>query len=125
LAATIEAARLAFPERRLVLVFQPHRYTRTRDCFDDFAQVLSEVDGLVLTEVYPAGEEPIPAADGRALARAVRMRRRVEPLFVETVDAVPEALTAVVQEGDVVLSMGAGSIGALPRLLQPYAKGKP
>jgi UDP-N-acetylmuramate--alanine ligase len=122
LAATIEAARLAYPNRRLVLVFQPHRYTRTRDCFDDFAQVLSEVDGLVLTEVYPAGEEPIPAADGRALARAVRLRARVEPVFVDGIDAIPEALAAVVQDHDIVLSMGAGSIGTLPRLLAPYAE---
>ncbi|WP_217125200.1 UDP-N-acetylmuramate--L-alanine ligase [Hydrogenophilus thiooxidans] len=122
LAATIEAARLAYPNRRLVLVFQPHRYTRTRDCFDDFAQVLSEVDGLVLTEVYPAGEEPIPAADGRALARAVRLRGRVEPVFVDGIDAIPEALAAVVQDHDIVLSMGAGSIGTLPRLLAPYAE---
>lgn len=122
LAATIEAARLAYPNRRLILVFQPHRYTRTRDCFDDFAQVLSEVDGLVLTEVYPAGEEPIPAADGRALARAVRLRGRVEPVFVDAIDGIPEALAAVVQDHDLVLSMGAGSIGTLPRLLAPYAE---
>jgi len=124
IAATLEAARLAYPDRRIVLVFQPHRYTRTRDCFDDFAQVLSEVDALLLTEVYPAGEEPIPAADGRSLARAIRLRGRVEPIFVDRTDEVPSALALLAQDGDVVLNMGAGSIGAVPRLLRPYAEKK-
>jgi len=114
MAATIAAARGAFPERRLVLAFQPHRYTRTRDCFEDFVRVLSTVDALVLTDVYSAGEAPIVAADGRALARAIRVAGKVEPVFVETVDEVPEALAAVVRDGDVVITMGAGSIGGVP-----------
>jgi UDP-N-acetylmuramate--alanine ligase len=114
MAATIAAARGAFPDKRLVLAFQPHRYTRTRDCFEDFVNVLSSVDALVLTEVYAAGEAPIVAADGRALARAVRVAGKVEPVFVETVDDVPEALSTLVRDGDVVITMGAGSIGTVP-----------
>jgi UDP-N-acetylmuramate--alanine ligase len=114
MAATVAAARGAFPERRLVLAFQPHRYTRTRDCFEDFVKVLSTVDALVLTDVYAAGEAPIVAADGRALARAIRVAGKVEPVFVETVDEVPDALAAVVRDGDVVITMGAGSIGGVP-----------
>ena len=114
MAATIAAARGAFPDRRLVLAFQPHRFTRTRDCFEDFVKVLSTVDGLVLTEVYAAGEAPIVAADGRALARALRVAGKVEPVFVETVDEVPDALAAFVQDNDVVITMGAGSIGTVP-----------
>ena len=114
MAATIAAARGAFPDKRLVLAFQPHRYTRTRDCFEDFVNVLSSVDALVLTEVYAAGEAPIVAADGRALARAVRVAGKVEPVFVEMVDDVPEALSTLVRDGDVVITMGAGSIGTVP-----------
>ncbi|MEO1767478.1 UDP-N-acetylmuramate--L-alanine ligase [Thiobacter aerophilum] len=114
MAATLAAARGAFPGRRLVLAFQPHRYTRTRDLFEDFVQVLSTVDVLLITEVYPAGEAPIVAADGRALARAVRVLGRVEPIFVEDVKALPEAICNVVRPGDVVLTMGAGSIGQVP-----------
>jgi UDP-N-acetylmuramate--alanine ligase len=114
MAATIGAARGAFPARRLVLAFQPHRFTRTRDCFEDFVKVLSTVDALVLTEVYAAGEAPIVAADGRALARAIRVAGKVEPVFVDTVDQMPEALAAVVRAGDVVITMGAGSIGGVP-----------
>lgn len=113
MAATIAAARGAFPGRRLVLVFQPHRYTRTRDCFEDFARVLSSVDVLLLTEVYPAGEPPIVAADGRALARAVRVLGKVEPVFVEQVADLPETISGVVCDGDVVLTMGAGTIGTV------------
>ncbi len=113
MAATIAAARGAFPGRRLVLAFQPHRYTRTRDCFEDFARVLSGVDALLLTEVYPAGEAPIVAADGRALVRAVRVLGRVEPVFVEQVADLPAAISAAVRDGDVVLAMGAGSIGTV------------
>jgi UDP-N-acetylmuramate--alanine ligase len=94
-----------------MLVFQPHRYTRTRDCFEDFVRVLSEVDALVLTEVYAAGEHPLVAADGRALARAVRLAGKVEPLFVEKVADLAEAVSSHAQDGDVVLVMGAGSIG--------------
>lgn len=114
MAATIAAARGAFPGRRLVLAFQPHRYTRTRDCFDDFVNVLSTVDALVLTEVYAAGEAAIATANGDALSRALRAAGKVEPVFVETVDALPEALAKVAQDGDVVITMGAGSIGGVP-----------
>ncbi|MBT9567454.1 MAG: UDP-N-acetylmuramate--L-alanine ligase [Thiobacillus sp.] len=110
MAATLAAARGAFPGQRLVLAFQPHRFTRTRDCFEDFVRVLSEADVLVLTEVYPAGEAPIVAANGRALARAVRVVGKVEPIFVEQVDDMADAVRDLVQDGDVVLVMGAGSI---------------
>ncbi len=120
--ATLDAVRLAFPGRRVVVVFQPHRYSRTRDCFEDFVRVLSGVDALVLLEVYPAGEEPIPAADGRSLARALRLRGKIEPFFVEQLDEVPAVLPQVVRDGDVVVTMGAGSIGRLPaRLVQESA----
>ncbi len=118
MAATLAAARGAFPGRRLVLAFQPHRYTRTRDCFEDFVRVLSTADALLLTEVYAAGEAPIVAADGRALARAVRVGGRVEPLFVEAVAELPAALAGIVQPGDVVLTMGAGSIGGVAAQLR-------
>jgi len=114
MAATLEAARGAFPNRRVVLAFQPHRYTRTRDCFEDFVKVLSTVDVLLLTEVYPAGETPIVAADGRALARAVRVAGKVEPIFIEEVSELPEAVIAAARGGDVVVTMGAGSIGTVP-----------
>ncbi|MGH8758303.1 MAG: UDP-N-acetylmuramate--L-alanine ligase [Burkholderiales bacterium] len=114
MAATVAAARGAFPGRRLLLAFQPHRYTRTRDCFEDFVKVLSSVDALLLTEVYPAGEAPIVAADGRALARAVRVAGKVEPVFVEHVIELGAAILASVQPGDVVITMGAGSIGGVP-----------
>ena len=121
IAAVIEAARGGFPGRRLVLAFQPHRYTRTRDLFEDFARVLSTVDALVLTDVYPAGEAPIVAADGRALARAVRVAGKVEPVFVEDVGSVGAALRGIVRDGDVVLTMGAGSIGQVARELSAAA----
>jgi UDP-N-acetylmuramate--alanine ligase len=117
MAATIAAARGAYPRRRVVLAFQPHRYTRTRDCFEDFVRVLSSVDVLLLTEVYAAGETPIVAADGRALARAVRVAGKVEPVFVETVKELPAAILAAVKAGDVVVTMGAGSIGTVPGML--------
>ncbi len=113
MAATLAAVRGAFPGRRLMLAFQPHRYTRTRDCFEDFVKVLSTVDVLVLSEVYPAGEAPIVAADGRALIRAVRVQGKVEPLFVESVSEVPAAILGAARDGDVVLTMGAGSIGGV------------
>jgi len=120
MAATIAAARGAFPGRRLVLAFQPHRFTRTRDCFEDFVKVLSSVDALLLTEVYAAGEAPIVAADGRALARAIRVAGKVEPVFVETVVDLPPAINSVVQDGDVVITMGAGSVGGVAaRLVSP------
>ena len=117
MAATLAAARGAFPGRRLVLAFQPHRYTRTRDCFEDFVKVLSTTDVLLLAEVYPAGEAPIVAADGRSLARALRVSGKVEPIFVEAIDDMPAALHDVVRDGDVVITMGAGSIGQVPARL--------
>ncbi len=112
--ATLAAARGAFPGRRLLLAFQPHRYTRTRDCFDDFVKVLSGVDALVLGEVYAAGEQPIVAADGRALARALRVVGKVEPVFVENIADLPQAIRDAARDGDVVMTMGAGSIGTIP-----------
>ena len=122
IAAVLDAARGSFPDRRLVLAFQPHRYTRTRDLFEDFARVLSGVDALVLTDVYPAGEAPIVAADGRALARAIRVVGKVEPVFVESVDDVAEAVRALARDGDIVLTMGAGSIGQVaPQLAAGHA----
>ena len=118
LAATIAAARAGWPERRIVLAFQPHRYTRTRDLLDDFASVLSTVDVLVVLEVYAAGEDPIAGADGRAIARAVRGRGGVEPVFVETLDELAPVLKGLLADGDLLLTMGAGDIGA-------YAAGLP
>ncbi len=109
--AVIAAARAAFPERRLVLAFQPHRYTRTRDCFEDFVHVISSADAVVLTEVYAAGEAPIVAADTRSLIRAIRVAGKVEPLFVESTDGLPQAILGLAQNHDVVIVMGAGSIG--------------
>ena len=123
MAATLAAARGAFPGRRIVLAFQPHRYTRTRDCFEDFVKVLSTVDVLLLTEVYSAGEAPIVAADGRALMRAVRVSGRTEPIFVEQSADFPVAIEAVVKAGDVMLIMGAGSIGTLAATLASRAVG--
>ena len=111
MAATLAASRGAFPGRRLVLAFQPHRYTRTRDLFEDFVRVLSTADAVVLAEVYAAGEAPIVAADGRSLARAVRVAGKVEPVFVEDIAQMPEAIRRVAKDGDVVVTMGAGSIG--------------
>jgi len=113
IAATIEAVRQAWPERRLVVAFQPHRYTRTRDLIDDFAEVLSEADRLLVTEVYAAGEAPITGADGRAICRAIRSRGQIEPVFVPQIEDLDELLTGVVQPGDVVLTLGAGSIGSI------------
>ena len=112
--ATIAAARGAFPGRRLMLAFQPHRYTRTRDCFEDFVGVLNGVDVLALAEVYAAGEAPIVAADGRALARALRVAGKIEPVFVEDIADMPQAILDIARDGDVVITMGAGSIGAVP-----------
>jgi len=110
MAATLAAARGAWPERRIVLAFQPHRYTRTRDCFEDFVRVLSDADAVLLTEVYAAGEAPLVAADGRALTRALRIAGKVEPRFVEDVANLPQAIIETAQDGDVVIVMGAGSI---------------
>lgn len=109
--AVIAAARGAFPNRRLVMAFQPHRYTRTRDCFEDFVRVLSTTDVALLTEVYSAGEAPIVAADTRSLIRAIRVVGKNEPIFVETTDDLPEAILNIAQANDVVIVMGAGSIG--------------
>lgn len=117
-AATIAAARGAFPGRRLVLAFQPHRYTRTRDLFEDFVKVLSTVDVLVLADVYPAGEQPIPAADGRSLAHALRVVGQAELVFVEEVADMPATLLKLARDGDVVVTMGAGSISNVPAQLQ-------
>ena len=118
IAATLAAAKSGWPERRVVLVFQPHRYTRTRDLMDDFATVLSEADVLILLDVYAAGEDPIAGADGRAMARAIRTRGAVEPVFVESLDDLQPVLEDLLVEGDLVLTMGAGDIGA-------YASGLP
>jgi UDP-N-acetylmuramate--alanine ligase len=121
IAATVEAARQGWPDRRVVLVFQPHRYTRTRDLLDEFAQVLADADALLVAEVYAAGETPIPGADGKSLCRAIRTRGKVEPVLLKSLDELPDALAGVVRDGDVVLTMGAGHIGAvakdLPRAL--------
>jgi len=114
MAATLAAARGAFPGRRLVLAFQPHRYTRTRDCFEDFVKVIGQADAVLLGEVYAAGEAPIVAADGRSLARALRVAGKVEPIFVDDIAAMPQAAVDNAQDGDVLLCMGAGSIGAVP-----------
>ena len=114
MAATLAAARGAFPGQRLVLAFQPHRYTRTRDCFEDFIQVIGSADAVLLTEVYAAGEAPLVAADGRALARGLRLAGRVEPLFVSDVADLPQSIVDIARAGDVVLCMGAGTIGAVP-----------
>jgi len=115
MAAVLSAARGAFPGRRLVLAFQPHRYTRTRDCFEDFVKVMGSADAVLLTEVYSAGESPIVAADGRALARALRVAGKVDPVFVDDVGALPAAIAEFARDGDVVIAMGAGSMGGVPQ----------
>ena len=115
MAATLAAARGAFPGRRLVLAFQPHRYTRTRDCFEDFVKVIGCADAVLLSEVYAAGEAPIVAADGRSLARALRVVGKVEPIFVDAIEAMPQAIIDNALTGDVVVCMGAGSIGSVPQ----------
>jgi UDP-N-acetylmuramate--alanine ligase len=112
-AASLEALRQGYPGRRLVLAFQPHRYTRTRDLIDDFGRVLSQADVLLVTEVYSAGESPITGADGRAICRAVRSRGLVEPVFVENVELLGQALQGVIRGGDVVVTMGAGNISTV------------
>ena len=114
MAAVVAAARGAFPGRRLVLAFQPHRYTRTRDCFEDFVKVMGQADAVLLTEVYAAGEQPIVAADGRSLARALRVAGKVDPVFVDDVAELPQQILDFARDGDVVIAMGAGSIGAVP-----------
>ncbi len=124
MAATLAAARGAFPGRRLVLAFQPHRYTRTRDCFEDFVKVIGAgADAVLLAEVYAAGEAPIVAADGRSLARAIRVAGKVEPVFVDDIADMPQAVLDNARDGDVILSMGAGSIGAVPGKLTEMLEG--
>ncbi|MES2943398.1 MAG: UDP-N-acetylmuramate--L-alanine ligase, partial [Pseudomonadota bacterium] len=115
MAATLAAARGAFPGSRLVLAFQPHRYTRTRDCFEDFVKVIGHADAVLLSEVYAAGEAPIVAADGRSLARALRVAGKLEPVFVDVIDELPQVIADNARDGDVVLCMGAGSIGSVPQ----------
>ena len=124
MAATIAAARGAFPGRRLLLAFQPHRYSRTRDCFEDFVKVLSSVDALLLADVYAAGETPIVAADARALARALRVAGKVEPLFVEDIADMPARILETAAAGDVVLTMGAGSIGGVAQKTVQLVRGE-
>ncbi|TMG82871.1 MAG: UDP-N-acetylmuramate--L-alanine ligase [Betaproteobacteria bacterium] len=121
MSATLDAVRGSFPGRRIVLAFQPHRYTRTRDLFEDFVRVLGTADALVLAEVYPGGETPIVAADGRALARALRVAGKIEPVFVDELAELPSVIRAIARDGDVVLTMGAGSIGQVPALLAANA----
>ncbi len=122
MAATLAAARGAYPGRRLVLAFQPHRYSRTRDCFEDFVKVMGQADALLLAEVYAAGETPIVAADGRALARALRVSGQIEPVFVEEIANMPQRILETAKDGDVVLAMGAGSIGNVPAKLMELLK---
>jgi UDP-N-acetylmuramate--alanine ligase len=122
MAATLEAARGAYPGRRIVLAFQPHRYTRTRDLFEDFVSVLGRADAVLLAEVYAAGEPPLVAADGRSLARALRVVGKAEPVFVDDIRAMPQAILDAARDGDVVLCMGAGSIGAVPHKVVELAR---
>ncbi|WP_043317385.1 UDP-N-acetylmuramate--L-alanine ligase [Microbulbifer sp. HZ11] len=122
-AATIKTVRDGWPERRLVMVYQPHRYTRTRDLFEDFVQVLSQVDKLVLLDVYSAGEAVIPGADGRTLARSIRNRGQVDPIFAEKVDQVPPILADLLEPGDIVLTQGAGNVGGLAQQLSEWRLG--
>ena len=117
-AATLSATKNAWPEKRLVAVFQPHRYTRTRDLFEDFSQVLAECDVLILTEIYAAGEEPIAGADGRALCAAIRARGKVNPIFIEDAEKLGSDLQSILKDGDLVLTMGAGSIGRIASQLK-------
>ena len=124
--ATIQAARNGWPDRRLVMLFQPHRYTRTRDLFDDFAQVLSQVDALVMLDVYSAGEQPITGADSRSLCRSIRNRGKVDPIYVSDLDLLPEIMQELLKGGDLLLTQGAGSVGRVARQLassQLFSKG--
>jgi UDP-N-acetylmuramate--alanine ligase len=118
IAATLSASKNAWPDKRMVAVFQPHRYTRTRDLFEDFSQVLNECDVLIITEIYAAGEEPIAGADGRALCAAIRARGRVNPIFIDDVEQLGNNLQTILQDGDLVLTMGAGSIGRIASQLK-------
>lgn len=114
---TIKAARAGWAEKRLVMIFQPHRYSRTRDLYDDFANVLDNVDVLIMLDVYSAGETPIAGADGRALCRTIRGRGKIDPVFVPTIDALPPVLANIIQEGDLILTQGAGDVGKLAKQL--------
>jgi len=125
MAAVLSAARGAYPGRRIVLAFQPHRYSRTRDCFEDFVKVMGQADALLLTEVYAAGEAPIVAADGRALARAMRVAGKLEPVFVDEVAQLARAIVDNARDGDVVICMGAGSIGQVPAQAVELARTTP
>ncbi|MGH8473167.1 MAG: glutamate ligase domain-containing protein, partial [Gammaproteobacteria bacterium] len=124
IAATLKAIRAGWPGQRLIVAFQPHRYTRTRDLFEDFAAVLSEVDALLLLEIYPACEQPIPGADGRTLARAIRLRGKVDPVFVSEPAELIDTLPRIVREGDLLLTLGAGDIASMvSRLLALFGAG--
>jgi UDP-N-acetylmuramate--alanine ligase len=125
MAATLAAVRGAFPGRRLVLAFQPHRYTRTRDCFEDFVKVIGSADRVLLADVYAAGEPPIVAADGRALAHALRVAGKVDLVFVDDIAAMPQTIAGHARDGDVVVSMGAGSIGNVPAQVVDLLKEAP
>jgi UDP-N-acetylmuramate--alanine ligase len=125
MAATLAAARGAFPGRRIVLAFQPHRYTRTRDCFEDFVKVLGTADAVLLAEVYAAGESPIVAADGRALARALRVAGKVDAVFVDEIGQMAQTIVDQARGGDVVIAMGAGTIGNVPAQVVDMLKGTP
>ena len=120
IAATLQAIRACWPERRLVTVFQPHRFTRTRDLFEDFTQVLSDLDSLVMLDIYSAGEKPIPGADARSLCRAIRNRGQVDPVFIEHTDQVAGTLDNLLQDGDLVLTLGAGTVGTIAPALVEY-----
>jgi UDP-N-acetylmuramate--alanine ligase len=122
-AATLAAARGAWPDRRLVVLFQPHRYSRTRDLFEDFTEVLSEPDALLVLEVYAAGEEPVPGADSRTLCRAIRARGKVDPVFISEQSELVQTLNGVLQDGDVLMTMGAGDIGAISQRLSAELEG--
>jgi UDP-N-acetylmuramate--alanine ligase len=121
IAAIFNAIKTGWPERRLVVIYQPHRYTRLRDLFEDFSHVLSDVDVLLVLDVYPAGEEPITGADSRSLCRAIRLRGHVDPIFVEDMDTVPEVLSSLLEENDLLLTLGAGDVGALSKQLYSSA----
>ena len=118
--ATIRAVRAGWPDRRLVMIFQPHRYTRTRDCYEEFIDVLGLVDELILLDVYPAGEDPIVGADGRSLCRSIRLRGKVEPYFVPSAEQVPAVVADVIRDGDILLTQGAGNVGKLAKVLAEY-----
>jgi UDP-N-acetylmuramate--alanine ligase len=118
--ATLESARQAWPERRVIMIYQPHRYTRTRDLYEDFVSVLSTCDVLVLLDVYPAGEEAIPGADGRSLSRSIRQRGQIDPVFVESIEDVPVILRDLALDGDVVITQGAGTVGRLAQELSQH-----